>query len=480
MKHPVLLTLILCLCLGAFALAEEATPTVPFNEGFYNPVMPHAADPWVIQGDGCYYWCYGAGSGVAITCSETLTGLAAAKELAANNKLVPALPAQTEIWAPELHHYQGHWYIFYAADYDNDNTLHRMYAVRSRTDDPLGDWEEPVKLELPEDQWAIDGTFFEYADGRIFFIWSGWRILSEGSSIWKQYLYISELEPGDPTKVKEGTKRVMISKPQYYWEMTELPQNEGPAVLVSPEGTYYCMYAGNYSKSNDYVVAAIRLNGDPMDAKAWEKLKKPILRSNEAMELYAPGHASFTKSPDGTEDWIIYHSAKASGSGWDRNGRAQKITWVDDTPTVPEGMIFNDEIIPLPSGEVVDRVQIQLEDGAQVGSPVLHEGLTTSAALTFPTYDDQVVITYDAPQDGIYAIYVRHNNATGGLGAVRVRLNDAASASLVTVRITGNEQQFILTPVLLGMKAGLNTITFTAQNGIALDLIIIDQTTMEK
>lgn len=480
MKRLKLFTLILCLLGVNLALGEEATPLTPFNEGFYNPTLYHANDPWVIQGDGCYYWCYGNGSGVSITRSETLTGLAAAKELSANNKLVPALPAQTEIWAPELHHYQEHWYIFYAADYDSDNTLHRMYAVRSKTDDPLGDWEEPVKLELPEDQWAIDGTFFEYADGRIFFIWSGWRTQSEGSSIWKQYLYICELEPGNPTKVKEDTKRVMISKPQYYWEMTELPQNEGPAVLVSPEGTYYCMYAGNYSKSNEYVVAALRLTGDPMDAQAWEKFSKPILRSNEEEELYAPGHASFTKSPDGTEDWIVYHSAKASNSGWDRNGRIQKITWVNDTPTISEGMIYNDEVIPLPSGEAVDRVLIQLEDGVLLGIPQQHEGLTTSTVLTFSTYDDQVVITYDAQKAGIYAIYLRHNNPTGELGVVRVKLNDAVSSSLLTVRISGGEDQFIITPVLLGLEEGINTISFTAQPEIALDLIIIDQTTMDK
>jgi GH43 family beta-xylosidase len=36
------------------------------------------------------------------------------------------------------------------------------------------------------------------------------------------------------------------------------------------------------------------------------------------------------KSPDGTEDWIIYHAAKHSGAGWDRNLRAQKFTWQAD------------------------------------------------------------------------------------------------------------------------------------------------------
>jgi GH43 family beta-xylosidase len=43
--------------------------------------------------------------------------------------------------------------------------------------------------------------------------------------------------------------------------------------------------------------------------------------------VFSPGHASFTKSPDGTEDWIVYHTAKHQGAGWDRHTRMQRFTW---------------------------------------------------------------------------------------------------------------------------------------------------------
>lgn len=212
-----------------------------------------------------------------------------------------------------------------------------------------------------------------------------------------------------------------------------------------------------------------------MDPKGWVKLKKPVLRSNEEMELYAPGHASFVKSPDGTEDWIVYHSAKRDSSGWDRNGRMQKITWVNDTPTVPEGMIYNDEIIPLPSGEKAERMLIQLEDGVLSEGVERLDGLTTSSVLTFPTLEEQAVITCNVPRDGVYAVYVRYNNPTETNSSIRVRLNDAASAVLLTARLTGGEKQFVISPLLFGMKAGVNTLTFTAQPGIALDLIVVGQ-----
>ncbi|NCV15882.1 MAG: hypothetical protein EBV49_15590 [Betaproteobacteria bacterium] len=42
--------------------------------------------------------------------------------------------------------------------------------------------------------------------------------------------------------------------------------------------------------------------------------------------IRAPGHASFTTDADDT-DWIVYHSARHPGSGWDRQVRVQPFVW---------------------------------------------------------------------------------------------------------------------------------------------------------
>ncbi len=48
--------------------------------------------------------------------------------------------------------------------------------------------------------------------------------------------------------------------------------------------------------------------------------------------VYAPGHNSFFKSPDGKEDWILYHanSEPSQGCGRYRSPRAQQFTWDAD------------------------------------------------------------------------------------------------------------------------------------------------------
>ena len=61
---------------------------------------------------------------------------------------------------------------------------------------------------------------------------------------------------------------------------------------------------------------------------AWIKESEPVFQS--ANGVYGPGHCCFTKSPDGTEDWIFYHAAREKGSGWDRNVRAQRFEWTPE------------------------------------------------------------------------------------------------------------------------------------------------------
>ena len=66
----------------------------------------------------------------------------------------------------------------------------------------------------------------------------------------------------------------------------------------------------------------------------WTKAASPILQKGNG--AFGPGHNGFVKSPDGTEDWIVYHANPATGQGCGdaRTTRIQKITWSGDTPVI--------------------------------------------------------------------------------------------------------------------------------------------------
>jgi GH43 family beta-xylosidase len=455
---------------------EGSTETkfVPFNTHFYNPIKADfmLGDPWVIKHDNMYYYC--GGNPISVISSPAISGIMA-RGLNKKKSITVVPPNLTEIWAPELHYYNGYWYIFFAADTNNDNTLHRMYVLRSKTEDPMGDWEYMGKLNLPEDQWAIDGTFFEH-NGRIFHIWSGWKDISEGPGVWKQNLYIAELNPENPAQIL-STDRVMISTPQYAWETSVLPQNEGPAIVKSPLGTVYCIYSANYSGSNVYALGMLKFAGDdPMDADNWWKFSEPLLASDPAHDIYSPGHCSIAKSPDGTEYWMVYHAAKAQNSGWDRNARAQKLQWVDDKPYMGSPAPLS-EPQPLPSGEQVNRILIQAED-------MVREDTNTSIinipgggkTVHFLSSIDMITAVVNAPNAGFYAVNMRHSNYSGKERTMRLKVNGNLSYTVKASR-SGGQQIYTMDARIVSLNKGLNTLTFstTDYQYVNLDLIVLEK-----
>jgi GH43 family beta-xylosidase len=69
-----------------------------------------------------------------------------------------------------------------------------------------------------------------------------------------------------------------------------------------------------------------------MDPAAWKKHPKPVFASTP--DVIAPGHASFTTSLDGKQNWIVYHAAKHKGAGWNRQTHLQPFKWnTDGTPS---------------------------------------------------------------------------------------------------------------------------------------------------
>ena len=81
-----------------------------------------------------------------------------------------------ELWAPEIHEIKGNLYLYFTATTNPNGTEgHRMYVLKA--DDPaqpLGKWTWMGQVrDTARDWWAIDGTVFQPANGKLFFIWAG-------------------------------------------------------------------------------------------------------------------------------------------------------------------------------------------------------------------------------------------------------------------------------------------------------------------
>lgn len=328
----------------------NAEPSEKVKTTFRNPVWD-GADPWMIKRGNEYYYCYSDNNSIVVSRSKYMTKKGSLKTI----WRAPSNGWNSNcVWAPEIHFIDGHWYVYYAAGVSGPPYVYQRSGVlRSKTDDVFSDYEDMGMLytgDHPDDPtsniWAIDLTVFKYHD-KFYAIWSGWE-KQENTDATPQNLYISEME--NPYTMK-GT-RVLLSSPEESWETGgPLNLNEGPEVLQHGN-QLFVIYSCRESWLVDYRLGMLQLNSpdDNLLAPAnWTK-KGPVFQGTPY--VYGVGHCSFVKSPDGTEDWIIYHSKKSTTPGWDRDVRMQPFTWnTDGTPNfgtpVPAGTQIN-----RPAGEV--------------------------------------------------------------------------------------------------------------------------------
>lgn len=62
---------------------------------------------------------------------------------------------------------------------DGYSSNHRMFVLKSTSDNPRAPYEMVGQITDPTNKWAIDGTVMEL-NGELYFPWSGW----EGRSVW--------------------------------------------------------------------------------------------------------------------------------------------------------------------------------------------------------------------------------------------------------------------------------------------------------
>lgn len=320
-------------------LAGQPVYSAESGRTFKNPVVARGADPWVIRWQTNYYLCQSRQDGVWVNRAERL------EDIGVNHwKRVWQAPDEgpysRQVWAPELHFLQGKWYIYVAAD-NGANANHRMYVLEGTSDDPQAPFTFKGKINAPDDHWAIDGTVLEMPQGKLYFIWAGWPGDVDGV----QNLYIAPMS--NPWTI-DGP-RVCISQPDRPWEDLDFPHiNEGPETLWH-DGHLFIIYSASAFWNDAYCLGELTCTGgDVMNPKSWVKNPEPVFEHTD--KVFGPGHCSFVKSPDGKQDWIVYHAHIAKGKDI-RDVRIQPFTWnADGSPNFGKP-IAPDVSLPAPSGE---------------------------------------------------------------------------------------------------------------------------------
>ena len=314
----------------------------PAATDFYaNPVHPQRSgmgDPYVFRaGDGRYY-LYTTSAFQAWSSEDLLTWRSEGRV-----KLEYGW-AKSDIWAPEVVEYNGRYYMYYSGrGILPSGEAGRRLAV-AVSDSPSGPFVDVLDGPLFDFGYAVaDPHVFIDDDGRKYLFYS--RDASENVVGGRRESHIYGVELGDDMVSLKG-EPVLLVKPEQPWELRSgsVVWNEGPFV-IKRDGVYYLMYSANYYNSRDYGVGYATAT-HPLGPYAKYEGNPILSASIPAMQgwprlVSGPGHHSVTRSPDGTEWIIAYHSHAdvVQGSGGrqfniDRLGFREDGTMYVNGPTV--------------------------------------------------------------------------------------------------------------------------------------------------
>jgi len=203
-------------------------------------------DPFILVHEGIYYM-YGtglaAGPGYGCYTSTNLHNWEGPRQVWSPPE---GHPAEGDFWAPEVHEYQGQFYLF--AAYNNGE--HRGSSI-FRSDSPLGPFEEITPgFFTPPGSFCIDSTLYVDRQGQPWACWSDERHRIEGERHISALVY-AKLKP-----VLTG----LASEPEVLLWPDVTPHNPNNRLIEAPffhrgeDGTLFMVYSA-YSRGYNVCVA---------------------------------------------------------------------------------------------------------------------------------------------------------------------------------------------------------------------------------
>nr|WP_221383011.1 glycoside hydrolase family 43 protein [Actinoplanes polyasparticus] len=322
------LVVVLGLALAVPGPARAATGT------FRNPIGT-GPDPTMTYFNGAYYLAMTEGDAIRIRRAPSVAGLLTATAVQVWKDSDPS--RNQHLWAPELFHSGGRWYLYYTAD-DGVDENHRLYVLESDGDDPLGPYHFKARLFPPNrDVFAIDPGIMQH-NGRLYLTWSGRNEF--------QHNGINLAPMSDPWTVSGNA--VSINAAGHCPEV-----REGPAFLYRG-GRTWMTYSVCDTGKPDYGIwmMSVASGADPLSRANWTQHDGNQFARQDARGVFGPGHHGFFTSPDGTETWIVYHAKTTSELTYtNRTTRIQRISFeADGTPDLGAPLAIG-ATQDLPSGD---------------------------------------------------------------------------------------------------------------------------------
>ena len=285
--------------------SEKTANALPDSLTYVNPVLDTTfPDPSIIKGSDGYYYVYatqGFYSGKKIINIQ----MARSKDLIHWIYLGDAMPQKPhwtskkqEIWAPDIHFFDGKYYIYFASQNDKITGMCLGVAVSDKPQGPF----------IPSDEPLLCGKTFEAIDPFAFDDpVTGKKLIFWGSA--SKPLMVQELAD-DRLHFKKDSHPIKVldvdSTP--YHKLIEA------SFVIKHDKYYYLFYSGdNCCDPNPHYAVLVARSENAMGpfitkGKSTGSNNSTILVENK--KWLAPGHNSII-TDDAGNDWIVYHAMKA-------------------------------------------------------------------------------------------------------------------------------------------------------------------------
>ncbi|KAJ2981142.1 hypothetical protein NUW58_g6764 [Xylaria curta] len=134
------------------ALLSLAT-VVSLASAWTNPIRrPGGADPFVTYSGGYYYLMSTSWNSVEIARSTTVAGL----KTASKKTIYTSTDAtrNANVWAPEVHYFNGAWYVYFTAGRSSDLDNQRLHVLKGGATP----WDSYSYAGRLTSEWAIDAS----------------------------------------------------------------------------------------------------------------------------------------------------------------------------------------------------------------------------------------------------------------------------------------------------------------------------------
>jgi beta-xylosidase len=257
-------------------------------------------DPFVIQHDGRYYLFGTNASNTGFKFWESADLVHWTPKDWAYQETDDSW-AKSHYWAPEVKEYRGKFYMTYSAMPKRTDTPRLLIAL-AVSDKPAGPYEDLHAPWFDFGYSAIDGHIFVDDGGKPYLYFSR-NGVQDGYSF--GIIYGVALADDLSNPVGEAVKLIEADQP---WEKVRYAENrcnEG-AFVLKHEGRYYMTYSANHTGFPHYGIGYATAD-KPLGP--WVKSQEnPIAATNPDVGVSGPGHSCVTRSPDGKETFIVYHS----------------------------------------------------------------------------------------------------------------------------------------------------------------------------